>query len=69
MQSAIIIIPHMVDTPEKLRGIFFTNIPHGPTWGAKSSGQDSALHLCLRHKGHSFEDSNVNILAREERGL
>jgi len=28
---------------------------------------DSAVHLHLKDKGHSFEDGNVNILAREER--
>ena len=32
-----------------------------------SSGQDSAFHLHLKVKGHSFEDSNVRVLAREER--
>lgn len=40
---------------------------HGPTWGAKSSRVKSAVYLHLKHEGHSFEDSNVPILAREER--
>ena len=30
-------------------------------------GQDSAVHLHLNEKGHSFEDSEVQILAREDR--
>ena len=34
---------------------------------ANSSGQDSAVHLHLKEKNHSFEDNNVNILAREYR--
>ena len=34
---------------------------------ASSSGQDSAVHLHLKDKGHSFEDCNVCILAREDR--
>ena len=34
---------------------------------ASSSGQDSAVHLHLEDKGHSFEDGNVHILAREDR--
>ena len=34
---------------------------------ATSSGQDSAVHLHLKDTGHSFEDSNVHVLAREER--
>ena len=34
---------------------------------ATTSGQDSAVHLHLKDKGHSFEDSNVRILAREDR--
>ena len=34
---------------------------------ANSSGQDSAVHLHLREKNHSFEDNNVNISAREDR--
>ena len=34
---------------------------------ATSSGQDSAVHLHLKDTGHSFEDSNVQVLAREER--
>ena len=32
-----------------------------------SSGQDSAVHLHLKKKNHSFEDSSVNILSREDR--
>ena len=32
-----------------------------------SSGQDSAVHLHLKEKGHSFDDSNVRILDREDR--
>ena len=32
-----------------------------------SSGQDSAVHLHLKEKGHSFEDSKVHILDREDR--
>ena len=34
---------------------------------ANSSGQDSAVHLHLKEKIHSFEDNNVNILSREDR--
>ena len=34
---------------------------------ASSSGQDSAVHLHLKDKGHSFEDGDVHILAREDR--
>ncbi|TWW59183.1 RNA-directed DNA polymerase from mobile element jockey [Takifugu flavidus] len=34
---------------------------------ANSSGQDSAVHLHLKESGHSFEDSQVRILAREDR--
>ena len=34
---------------------------------ANSSGQDSAVHLHLKEKNHSFEDKNANILAREDR--
>jgi len=34
---------------------------------ATFSGQDSAVHLYLKEKGHSFEDSNVHILDREDR--
>ncbi|TWW81402.1 hypothetical protein D4764_01G0012170 [Takifugu flavidus] len=34
---------------------------------ATSSGQDSAVHLHLKESGHSFEDSQVRILAREDR--
>lgn len=34
---------------------------------ANSSGEDSAVHLHLKEKNHSFEDNNVNILAREHR--
>ncbi|KAG8434278.1 hypothetical protein GDO86_012598 [Hymenochirus boettgeri] len=32
---------------------------------ANSSGQDSAVYLHLKDKGHTFEDCNVNILAKE----
>lgn len=31
------------------------------------SGRDSAVHLRLKEKGHSFEDTDVYDLAREER--
>jgi len=34
---------------------------------ATSSGQDSAVHLHLKEKRNSFEDSNVHILDREDR--
>uniref|UniRef100_A0A803K1Y2 Large ribosomal subunit protein uL1m n=1 Tax=Xenopus tropicalis TaxID=8364 RepID=A0A803K1Y2_XENTR len=34
---------------------------------ANSSRQDSAVYLRLKEKGHSFEDSNVHILDREDR--
>ena len=34
---------------------------------ASSSGNDSAVHLHLKDKGHSFEDHNVRVLAREDR--
>ncbi len=34
---------------------------------ANSSGQESAVHLHLKDKDHSFEDSNVKVLAREDR--
>ena len=34
---------------------------------ANSSGQDSAVYLHLKEKAHSFEDSNVHILDREDR--
>lgn len=33
---------------------------------ASSSGQDSAVHLHLKEKGHSFEDCKVHILDREK---
>jgi len=36
---------------------------------ATSSGQDSAVHLHLKEKGHSFKDSNVHILDREDIGF
>jgi len=32
-----------------------------------SSGQDSAVHIHLKDKTHSFEDNNVHILAWEDR--
>lgn len=31
------------------------------------SGQDSAVPLHLKDKGHSFEEGNVHVLAVEER--
>ncbi|XP_038148866.1 uncharacterized protein LOC119788543, partial [Cyprinodon tularosa] len=34
---------------------------------AAASGQDSAVHLHLVDKGHSFEDQNVHILDKENR--
>ncbi|XP_065326070.1 uncharacterized protein LOC135932513 [Pelmatolapia mariae] len=34
---------------------------------ATSTGQDSAVHLHLKDKGHSFEDANIHILDREDR--
>ena len=34
---------------------------------ATSSGQDSAMHLHLKESGHSFEDSQVRVLEREDR--
>ncbi|XP_070401572.1 uncharacterized protein [Nothobranchius furzeri] len=34
---------------------------------ATSTGQDSAVHLHQKDKGHSFEDANVHILDREDR--
>ena len=34
---------------------------------ATTSGQDSAVHLHLKEKGHSFDDHKVRILAREDR--
>ena len=34
---------------------------------AYSSGQESAFHLDLKEKNHSFEDNNVNILAWKDR--
>ena len=34
---------------------------------ATSLGQDSAVHLHLKEKGHSFEDSNVQVLDGEDR--
>lgn len=34
-----------------------------------TSGQDSAVHLHLQGKGHSFKDSNVHIPDREDRCL
>lgn len=32
-----------------------------------SSGQDSAVHLHVKDRGHSFEDHTVHVLTREER--
>ena len=34
---------------------------------ATSSGQDSAGHLHLKESGHSYEDSQVRVLEREDR--
>ena len=34
---------------------------------ASSSGQDSAVFLHLKEEGHSFQDTNVQILDREDR--
>lgn len=34
---------------------------------ANSSGQESAVHLHVKIKGHSFEDSFVDILYQEDR--
>lgn len=34
---------------------------------ATSTRQDSGVHLCLKDKGHSFEDPNVNLLDQEDR--
>ncbi|XP_054861960.1 uncharacterized protein LOC129347772 [Amphiprion ocellaris] len=34
---------------------------------ATTTGQDSAVHLHLKEKGHSFDDHKVRILAREDR--
>ena len=36
---------------------------------ANSSGQNSAVHLHVNNTNHSFEDNNVNILAREDRWI
>ena len=37
-------------------------------WRSSFSGQDSAVHLHLKEKGHSFEDfRNVHVLDREDR--
>ena len=33
---------------------------------ANSSGQDSAVYLHLKDRGHSFEDQQVHILDRED---
>lgn len=33
---------------------------------AKSSGHDSAIHLHRQDQGHSFEDSIIKVLARED---
>ena len=37
--------------------------------GATSSGPDSAVHLHLKEKGHSLDDSNVHDLDRKDRCL
>ncbi len=34
---------------------------------ANTSGPDTAVHLHLKEMAHSFEDSNVHILVREDR--
>ena len=34
---------------------------------ANSSGPDSAVHLHIKEKAHSFDDNNVQILDREDR--
>ena len=34
---------------------------------ANSSGQDSAVHLHLKEKNHSYEDNSAHMLAREDR--
>ena len=34
---------------------------------ATSSGQDLAVHLHLKESGHSFKDSQVRVLEREDR--
>lgn len=34
---------------------------------ANSTEQDTAVHLHLKGKGHSFEDGDVHILAKEDR--
>lgn len=34
-----------------------------------SSGKDSLIQLHLKDEGNSFEDSNVHVLAREEKWL
>ena len=33
---------------------------------ANATGQDSAVYLHLKEKGHSFNDNNVHILDRED---
>ena len=34
---------------------------------ANSSGRDSTFHFHLKENNHSFEENNVNILAKENR--
>lgn len=77
-----IVVPYVPGVSEKLRGIFSTHhilvlVPgvltctlrrlNSSTQKASSSGKDSAVHLHLRDKGHSFEDNNVHILDQEIR--
>ena len=35
--------------------------------GATASGQDSAVHLHLKEKGHSLKDTEVHVLDKEDR--
>lgn len=39
------------------------------TGDENSSGQDSAVHLHLKDKGHSFEDSDVHIWSEKKDGF
>ena len=34
---------------------------------ASSSGQDSAVHLHIKEKGHSYEHENVHVVDTEDR--
>lgn len=38
-----------------------------PNTEDNSSGQDSAVHLHLKDKGHSFEDRTAHVLTKEKR--